>query len=115
MRRAEETVETDARTKKRQTASVAGIPVPQVHVGGLSGSGGHRHSVSSTPTEQTVVLPPEEVPQDKRSSIEDMAIGQLRVTREVREVQGVSLDADKRENFKDWPETVPSTTSEISK
>ena len=42
-----------------------------------------------------VVLP--EVPQDKRSSIEDMEISQLRVKREVREVQGVSLDADKRE------------------
>ena len=38
-----------------------------------------------------------EVPQDTRSSIEDMEIGQLREKREVREVQGVSLDADKRE------------------
>ena len=40
---------------------------------------------------------PPEVPQDKRSSIEDIEIGHLRVTTEVREVQGVSLDADKRE------------------
>ena len=40
---------------------------------------------------------PPEVPQDMRSSIEDVEIGQLRVEREVREVQGVSLDADKRE------------------
>ena len=35
-RHAEETAETDARTKKRQTA---GTPVPQVHVGGSSSSG----------------------------------------------------------------------------
>ena len=83
-RKAEETVETDARTEKRQTAGVAGIPVPQVHVGGSSGSGGHRHSVSSTQTEQRIVVPPE-VPQDERSSIEDMEIGQLRVTTEVRQ------------------------------
>ena len=49
-----------------------------------------------TQTKQRVVVAPE-VPQDKRSSIEDLEIGQLRVAREVREVQGVSLDADKRE------------------
>ena len=36
------------------------------------------------------------MPQDKRSSIRDMETGHLRVRREVREVQGVSLDADKR-------------------
>ena len=37
---------------------------------------------------------PSEVPQDTRSSIEDVKIGQLRMKREVRgEVQGVSLDA----------------------
>ena len=91
-RKAEETVETDERSKKRQTAVT---PVPQVHVGGSSSSAvGHSHS--STQTEQRVVVPPE-VPQDKRSSIEDMEIGHLRVKREVREVEGVSLDADKRE------------------
>ena len=95
-RKAEETVETDERTKKRQTAGVARTPVPAVHVGGCGGSGGHGHSVRPTQTEQRVVVPPE-VPQDKRSSIEDMEIGQLRVTKEVKEVQGVSLDADKRE------------------
>ena len=39
---------------------------------------------------------PPEVSQDKRSSIDDMEIGQMRVKREVREVQGASLDADKR-------------------
>ena len=59
--------------KKRQTAVA---PMPQVHVGGSSGSGSHGHSVSPTPTEQRVVVPPE-VPQDKRSSIEDMEISQL--------------------------------------
>ena len=47
-------------------------------------------------TEQRVVVP-SEVPQDTRSSIEDMEVGQLRMKREVREVQCVSLDADKRE------------------
>ena len=92
-RKAEETVETDERSKKRETAVT---PVPQVHVGGSSGSGGYGHSVSPTQIEQRVVVPPE-VPQDKRSSIEDMEISQLRMEREVREVQGVSLDADKRE------------------
>ena len=92
----DETVETDERSKKRQTAGVAGIPVPTVHVGGSSGSGGHGHSVSPTPTEQRVVVPPE-VPQDRRNSIEDMKISQLTVEREVREAQGVSLDTDKRE------------------
>ena len=77
--KAEETVETDARTKKRQRA---GVPVPQVHVGGSSSPGAdHSHSHSTTQTEQRVVVPPE-VPQDTESS---------------REVQGVSLDADKSE------------------
>ena len=65
---------TDAQAKKRQTA-----------VGS-----------SSSETEQREMVPPE-VPQDTRSSIEDMEIGQLRMKKEVREVQGVSLDADKRE------------------
>ena len=92
-RKAEETVETDGRSKERQTAVT---PVPQVHVGGSSSSGEHGHSVSPIQTEQRVVVPPE-VPQDERSSIEDVEISQLRVKREVREVQGVSLDADKRE------------------
>ena len=78
----DETIETDERSKKRQTASVVGIPVPTVHVGGSSGSGGHGHSVSTTPTEQRVVVPPE-VPQDTRNSIEDMEISQLEVKREV--------------------------------
>ena len=50
-RKAEETVETDERSKKSQTAVT---PVPQVHDGGSSGSRSHRHSVSSTPTEQRV-------------------------------------------------------------
>ena len=59
-RKAEETVETDAQSKKRQRAVT---PVPQVHVGG-SGS-------SRSETEQRVVVP-SEVPQDTRSSIEDM-------------------------------------------
>ena len=88
--------ETDERSKKRQTAGVVGTPVPTVYVGGSSGSGGRGHSVSTTPTEQRVVVPPE-VPQDTRNSIEDMEISQLEVKSEVREVQGVSLDADKRE------------------
>ena len=70
-------------------------PVSQVHVGGSSCSGVVR-SHSPTQTDQRVAVPPE-VPQDMRSSIEDMEIGQLRAKREVREVQGVSLDADKRE------------------
>ena len=69
--------------------------MPQVDVGGWSGSGGYGYSVSPTQIVQRVVVPPE-VPQDKRSSIEDMEISQLRMEREVREVQGVSLDADKR-------------------
>ena len=85
------TVVTDARTRKRQTAVTT---VPQVHVGGSSSSGSA--VASSTQTEQRVVVPPE-VPQDTRSSIKHMGIGQLRVKREVREVQGASLDADKRE------------------
>ena len=46
---------------------------------------------------QRVVVPPE-VPQGTRTSIiEDMEISQLKVKREVRKVQGVSLDTDKRE------------------
>ena len=71
--------------------------VSTVRVGG-SGSSGAEHSNSHSPlqTEQRVVVP-SEVPQDPRSSIEDMEISQLRMKREVREVQGVSLDADKRE------------------
>ena len=93
---ADETVETDERSKKRQTAGVAGTPVPTVHVGGSSGSGRHGHSVSITTTEQRVVVPPE-VPQDTRKCIEDMKISQFEVKSEVREVQGVSLDADKTE------------------
>ena len=71
-------------------------PVPQVLVGGSCGSGGHGHRVSSTPTEQRVVVPPE-VPQDTRNSVEDMEISQLQMEREVRKVQGVILDTDKRE------------------
>ena len=87
-RKAEETVETDGPSKKRQTS----VPrVPQVHVRKSGSLGEHGHSVSPTQTEQRVVVPPE-VPQDKRSSIEDMEISQLRVKREVREVQGASLD-----------------------
>ena len=69
-RKAEETVETDERSKKRQTAVT---PVPQVHVGGSSSLGSHGHSVSPTQTEQRVVAPPE-VPQHKE-------ISQLRVKR----------------------------------
>ena len=92
----DEKVETDERTKKRQTVGVAVTPVPQVHVGGSSGSGGHGYSVSPTPTERRVVVPPE-VPQDTRNSIENMEISQLKMKREVRKVQGVSLDTDKRE------------------
>ena len=110
----DETNEMDERSKKRQTAGVVGTLVPTVYVGGSSGSGGRGHSVSTTPTEQRVVVPPK-VPQDTRNSNEDMEISQLDVKSEVREVQGVSLDADKRENFKDWPETVPTATSETSK
>ena len=45
---------------------------------------------------QRIVVPPE-VPQDTRRCIEDMEISQLEMKIEVREVQGVSLDADKRE------------------
>ena len=67
--------------------------MPTVHVGGSSGSGGHGHSVSITTTEQRIVVPPE-VPQDTRRCIEDMEISQLEMKNEVREVQGVSLDAD---------------------
>ena len=80
-RKAEETVETDARTKKRQTAVTT---VPQVHVGGSSSSGSAVVS-RLTKTKQRVVVP-REVPQDTRSSIENMEIGQLRARREVREV-----------------------------
>ena len=95
----DETNEMDERSKKRQTVGVVGTSVPTVYVGGSSGSGGRGHSVSTTPTEQRVVVPPE-VPQDTRNSIEDMEISQLEVKSEVREVQGVSLDADKRERQK---------------
>ena len=52
----DETVETDERSKKRQTAGVSGTPVPTVHVGGSSGAG-HGHSVSITTTEQRVEVP----------------------------------------------------------
>ena len=76
----DETNEKDERSKKRQTAGVVGTLVPTVNVGGSSGSGGRGHSVSTTPTEQRVVVPPE-VPQDMRNSIEDMEIGQLKVKR----------------------------------
>ena len=92
----DETNEMNERSKKRQTTGVIGTPVPTVHVGGSSGSGGHGHSVSNTTTEQRIVVPPE-VPQDTRRCIEDMEISQLEMKSEVREVQGVSLDADKRE------------------
>ena len=92
----DETNEMDERSKKRQTTGVIGTPVPTVHVGGSSGSGGHGHRVSITTTEQRIVVPPE-VPQDTRRCIEDMEISQLEMKNEVREVQGVSLDADKRE------------------
>ena len=54
------------------------------------------HSVSIMTTEQRIEVPPE-VPQDTRRCIEDMEISQLEMKNEVREVQGVSLDADKRE------------------
>ena len=88
------TVVTHAQTPKRKaddkTVAVQG------HVGGSSGSGGHGHSVSLTPTQQRVVVPPE-VPQDTRNSIEDVDISQLKVKREVRKVHEVSLDTDKRE------------------
>ena len=53
-------------------------------------------AVPRSETEQREAVP-SEVPQDTRRPIEDMVIGQLRVKSEVREVQGVSLDADKRE------------------
>ena len=86
-----ETVETDTQSKKRQTAATT---MPCVQVGGSSGSGSA--AVSPTPTEQRVVVPPE-VPQGTRKSIEDLEISQLKVKREVRKVQGVSLDTDKRE------------------
>ena len=100
----DETVETDTQSKKRQTADAA---MPRVQVGGSSGSGSA--AVSPVPTEQRVVVPPE-VPQDTRNSIEDMEISQLIVKKEVRKVQGVSLDTDKRESSKDWQETVLNTT-----
>ena len=74
----------------------------------------HGHSVSATPTEQRVVVPPE-VQQDTRNSIEDLEISQLEVKREVGKVQGVSLGKDKRESSKDWQETVLNNTSETSK
>ena len=86
----------DERPKKRQTTGVIGTLVPTVHVGGSSGSGGHGHNVSITTTEQRTVVPPE-VPQDTRRCIDDMEISQLEMKNEVRKVQGVSLDADKRE------------------
>ena len=86
----DETVETDERSKKKQTVGVAGILVPTVHVGGSSSS--ETTDTVSAPCRQQRV----EVPQDNRSSIEDMEISQLRVKREVREVQGVGLDTDKR-------------------
>ena len=81
----DETVETDERSMKRRTAGVVGIPVPTMHVGGSSGSGGHGQSVSTTPAEQRVVVPPE-VPRDTRNSIKDMEISQLEVKREVGKV-----------------------------
>ena len=88
-------------------------PVSQVHVGGSSCSGVVR-SHSPTQTDQRVAVPPE-VPQDMRSSIEDMEIGQLRAKREVREVQGVSLDADRRELQRLARDSAPSTISGTSK
>ena len=77
------------RSRKRQTTGVIGTPVPTVHVGGSSGSGGHGHSVSITTTEQRIV--------GTRRCVEDMEVSQLDMKTEVREVQGVSFDADKRE------------------
>ena len=77
-RKAQETVETDERSKKRQTAV---NPVPQVHVGGPGSS--KSAVVSPTQTELIQVVPPPEVPQDTRTSIDHMEIGQLRVKREV--------------------------------
>ena len=87
----DETIETDTQSEKRQTADAA---MPRVQVGGSSGSG--CVAVSPVPTEQRVVVQPE-VPQDMRNSVEDMEISQLQVKREVRKVQGVSLDTDRRE------------------
>ena len=84
----------DAQTKKRQTAETAVSFPTQVQVGGSSISGSS--SVNPEETEPRVVVPPE-VPQDTRSSIVDMEIGQLKLTSTVKKVQGVSLDADKRE------------------
>ena len=75
-RKAEDTDETDARTKKIQTAVT---PVPEDasrRIWQLREPRTQCHS--SKQTDQRVVVPPE-VPQDKRSSIEDMDIGQLRV------------------------------------
>ena len=84
----------DAQTKKRQTAETAvSFPTP-VQVAGSSSSGSS--SANPEQTEPRVVVPPE-VPQDARSSIVDMEIGQLTLTSRVKKVQGVSLDADKRE------------------
>ena len=68
----------DERSKRRQTAGAARTPVPTVHVGGSSDSGGIGHGVSITTTEQRVVVPPE-VPQDTRKCIEDMEISQFEV------------------------------------
>ena len=92
---AEETVETEAQAKKRQTAAT---PVPTVRVGGSGSSGAeHSHSHSSMQTEQRVVVP-SEVAQDTGAPLNTWRLtSQLRMKREVREVQGVSLDADERE------------------
>ena len=56
-----------------------------------------RDVLQSVPCRQQRVVVPPEVPQDMRNSVEDMEISQLQVKREVRKVQGVSLDTDKRE------------------
>ena len=93
-RKSDETVAMDAQTKKRQTAETAVSFPTVVQIGGSSTSGSS--SADPEQTEPRVVVPPE-VPQDARSSIVDMELGQLKPTSRVKKVQGVSLDADRRE------------------
>ena len=77
----DETNEMHERSRKRQTTGVIGTPVPTVHVGGSSGSGGHGHSQHH----------------DHRTKNCGTSRSTARHERCIEEVQGVSVDADKRE------------------
>ena len=86
----------DERSKKRQTMGVIGTLVPTVHVGESSGSGGHGHSVSITTTRTKNSGTTRSTARHEKvhRGHGDQSIGN---ESKVRQVQGVSLDAYKRE------------------